>query len=160
MLSRWFGVGTLLSSHCVSSWVNVKAGTRELVRPRPPTLWHAWYVVWLAQAQANSLKVFFFISFFCRSETWTNCAYDGKLSFSYIKLQTPAVDLDYLYRWLLADSYNFIIPQELWKRGVWVIWLVWFIHGCPGETLLEPFPVVQIKYKFNSGGCLFGDSYF
>lgn len=48
---------------------------------------------------------------FFELETRNNRAYDGRLSFSYIILQTPAVDLDYLYRWVLADSCYLIIPQ-------------------------------------------------
>lgn len=43
-------------------------------------------------------------------ESWNNCAYDGSLS-CYVKVQTPAEDLDYLCRWILADSCYFIIPQ-------------------------------------------------
>lgn len=73
------------------------------------------------------MSLFCFLFFWM--ETWSNCAYDGTLSFCYIKLQTPAVDLDYLYRWVLADSCYSIIPQFHRWRSVWIICL-FFFYGC------------------------------
>lgn len=101
-------LGYCCLSWCVLSRVNVTAGLVLLVQTHIVTC-QVSCVVSTSTCWSLGFKMSPFPFF--GLETWNNCACDGKLSFCYIKLQTPAVDLDYLYRWILADSCYFIIPQ-------------------------------------------------
>lgn len=130
--------------------------------------------MWLAQAQADHLLCS--RSFLFGLETWNNCAYYGKLSFCYIKLQTPAVDLNYLYRWVLAESCYFIIPQvERCLDNMSRLFFFFFFfsfHGCH-EKLGLNFSYQQfyslfllrkcahwLKMNQNAVECLFPDLWF